>query len=144
MDPGGINYSYHLTVPYYSRVSNSAYLCCIHIHLFLFLFHFSTTFLLLLVAPRVSECLGSSQECYGRLAHYGTKQGSFWAWSSPQNYMALDWCHFRLAPYPGPMVPVLGTILPRPAVPGGVLLVSTCSPPLWSSPAHFPPSPREY
>lgn len=73
------------SVPHYPRVSTSASLSSLF--LFLFLFHFSTTFLLLLVVPRVSKCLRPSQErsqeCYARLMHYGTGQGSSWTWSSP-------------------------------------------------------------
>lgn len=46
---------------------------------FLF-FYFSTTYLLLLVAPRISECLESFQEWsweyYDVLMHYGSGQGS--------------------------------------------------------------------
>ena len=62
MVPDGITGYSHQAVPHYPRVSSSASLHCAHILLFLFLFHFSTTYLLLLVAPGISECLGLSQE----------------------------------------------------------------------------------
>ena len=61
MVPGGITGYSHQAVPHYPQVSSSASLHCAHILLFLFLFHFSTTYLLLLVVPGVSECLGLSQ-----------------------------------------------------------------------------------
>ena len=97
---------------------------CAHILLLLFLFYFSATDLLLLVVPGVSECLGSSQErsqewsqdCYDPHVHYGIRQMSFWAWSSPGG-------HIRLAPCPGPMEPVWGhlTVTPHSACPSGVI-----------------------
>lgn len=55
--PGGITSYLHNIVPHYPPGSSSASLHCIHILLFLFLFYFSTTYLLLLVASGVSECL---------------------------------------------------------------------------------------
>ena len=58
--PGGITGYSHQA--HYPQVSSSASLHCAHIFLFLFLFHFSTTYLCLLVACRVSECLRLSQE----------------------------------------------------------------------------------
>lgn len=61
-----------------------------------FLFCFSTTYLLLLEAPGVSECLGSSQECYVPLLHYGTRQVS-------GMYVPQAWVVPTGAPYPGPM-----------------------------------------
>ena len=56
-----ISYSYQVD-PHCPQVFSSPSLHCAHILLFLFLYRFSTTYLLLLVAPRVSECLGLSQE----------------------------------------------------------------------------------
>lgn len=47
----------HQAAPYYPGLSSSGSLHYTHI-LLLFLFHFSTTFLLFLVAPEVSGCLG--------------------------------------------------------------------------------------
>lgn len=79
--------------------------------------HFSTTYLLFLVTPAVSECLGSSQECCALLMHYGTRQGSFWAWSA-------HWGHLRLPPCPGLLVPDwwLSRALSLPRLHGSALL----------------------
>jgi hypothetical protein len=79
MVPGDITSCLHLTVPLYPGVFSSASLYCAYILWFLFLFYFSTIYFLLLVAPRVSEYLGSSQEwspeCYALLMHYDTGLG---------------------------------------------------------------------
>lgn len=87
MVTGGISSSSHQPVPHYPQVSTSASLHCTYILLFIFLFHFCSTHLILLVAPGVSECLRSSrewsQDCYVLLVHYGIRQVSSWAWSSP-------------------------------------------------------------
>lgn len=75
--PGGITSYSHQTALHYLWVFSSSSLHWDHI--LLFLFHFPTAYLLLLVAPGVSECLGPSEEWspedYSLLMHYGTKQG---------------------------------------------------------------------
>lgn len=58
MVSGGITGYSHQAVPHHFHVFSSASLHFAHI--LLFLFHFSTTYLLLLVVPRVSESLGLS------------------------------------------------------------------------------------
>ena len=79
--------SYSHQLAHYPQVSSSACFHCVHILLFLFHFHFSTTYLLLLVMPGVSECLGSSQEwsqeCYNPPVHCDARQGLSWALSVP-------------------------------------------------------------
>jgi hypothetical protein len=76
--PGGTIVYSHQTVPHYPWLSSSASFHCAHILLLLFLCHFSLTYSLLLVVPRVSECLESSQVCYARLVHYGAGRGPTW------------------------------------------------------------------
>lgn len=60
---------------------------CLHPSLCFFLFHFSNTYFLILVVPRVSKCLGSSQdsslEWYTPPVPYVTRLESLWAWSTP-------------------------------------------------------------
>lgn len=79
MTLGGIIDYLRQAVPHYRGVFSSASLYCAYILWFLFLFYFSTIYFLLLVAPRVSEYLGSSQEwspeCYALLMHYDTGLG---------------------------------------------------------------------
>lgn len=72
MVPSGTTVRLFLTL-FKSSVLSSFY----PILLFLFLLYFSTTYLLLLVAPGVSECLGSSQQwsqrCYAPFKHNAWK-----------------------------------------------------------------------
>lgn len=81
MVPDGISYS---SLPLSFQFCLSS-LC--HIFLLFFLFHFSVTYLLLLVVPGVSECLGSyqewPQECYAPPVPYGARQGSSWVGPAP-------------------------------------------------------------
>ena len=70
MAPGDISSCSHQTVPHCTP-------------LFLFLFYFSTIYLFLLVAPSVSECLGSFQECSALLIQDMV--------CLPQACTALDW-----------------------------------------------------
>lgn len=53
---------------------------------YLLLFHFSITYLILVVAPKVSKYLMSIRECfqenYALLVDYGTWQGLARAWSA--------------------------------------------------------------
>ena len=72
----GITSYSHQVIPHCTGVSSFASLCYAHILLLLFIFHLTTTYLILLVALEVSECLESSQECYALLVHYGPRQGS--------------------------------------------------------------------
>lgn len=76
--PDGITSYSHQAVPHYPRDSSSASLHCAHILLSL-LSDFSNIHLLLLLAPRISEYLGSSpeqsQEDYGLFMQYGTGLG---------------------------------------------------------------------
>jgi hypothetical protein len=67
--PGGITCYSHQAVHHYPPVSSCASLHYVHILLLLFLFHYFTTYLFLLVLPRVSEGLEWSQECYVPLMH---------------------------------------------------------------------------
>lgn len=63
-------------------------------------FHFSNIYLLLVVTPKVSECLSASHElspeCYATLMHYCAKQVSIQAWSDPTHTHAThtrhEWC----------------------------------------------------
>lgn len=63
---------------------------CPFVSLSLLLLHHS---LAPLGGARVSECLGFSQErcqeCYTLLMHYGTRSGSSWAWSAPQDLQSV-------------------------------------------------------
>ena len=125
MVPGDITSYSRPAVPRYPGVSSSASLHCAHA-LFLSLFHLSTTYLLLLVVPKLSKCLGSSrqwtQECYAPLVHYGTWQGSSQVWSAPPGLcgtrqLAISGLGALLAPPPSPSGPipelsVSGSLLP--------------------------------
>lgn len=55
---GDITESSHQVVPHHLQVSRSDFLHCAYILLLLFLFHFSTTYLVILLVPRVSGCPG--------------------------------------------------------------------------------------
>ena len=79
---GVISYS-HRAVPHYPQVPSSDSLHCACILLFLFLFHFSTTYLLLLVAPGVSEYLGSSVSDLLPSGAQRPMQGSPSLWLTP-------------------------------------------------------------
>ena len=76
-------------------VSSSSSLHCTHILLSIFLFHFSTTHLLLLVVPRVSECLGLSKSCLRSAMPcpciMAPGRGSSQAWLNPQDCVSPDW-----------------------------------------------------
>ena len=109
------------------------------------LFHFSSTYLFLLMIPRVSECLELpqewSQDYYIPRVHYGTGQESSQAWSAPQRPVRCQTGgHLKPASCPGPVVlvqwlsgsflaqvypshltrwlSVLGSLLPRDCRPG--------------------------
>lgn len=64
MVPVSISGYSHQALPLYPLVSSSSSLHFVYLLLFLFLFHFSTIFLLVLVAPGISECHGSSQQWF--------------------------------------------------------------------------------
>lgn len=78
---------------------------CAHVLLFLFPFY-STTYLLLLMAPGISECLESSQvwcqQCYAPLMYYGVEPCSSPMWCVPKAYMALDLWSFQTTFLSGP------------------------------------------
>lgn len=73
MVPDGISSYLHQAVPHCPQVSSSALLHCSYILLSLLSF----LCLFLLLAPKVSDCLGSAQEwfqeCYALPVHYGTR-----------------------------------------------------------------------
>lgn len=98
-------------VHHYPQLRSSVSLHCSHF-LFLFPFHFYTIYLLLLVVPRVSECLMLFQEFSDLLVYYRPEQRSFWTWSAPPE-PAWHWIgsHPRLAPCPNPTVLVWWLIL---------------------------------
>lgn len=105
MVPGGVTSYSHLTVPHYPPVSSSASLHCDHILLFLFPVYFSTNNLLLLVVPRVSECLGSSQEwsqeCCGIMS---PGRGHLGHGLPPQACAGFDHWSSQASSLSGPMV----------------------------------------
>jgi hypothetical protein len=137
-----------MSVVHYLWVSSSASLHCVHILRFLFLFHIATSYLLLLVAPEVSECLGLfqewSQECYDLLIHYGARQESSQTWSAPSRsrcarLVAISgsfwWTCQASSSCPPKWPSVLGSFLLRdPWSQMGVLLVSGLLPALWVFP----------
>jgi hypothetical protein len=71
-----------------------------HFLMLLLLSHLSTTYLLILVGPGASGCLGLSQECYALPMSCGTRQGLFqlppWHWTGG---------HLRFLPQQGFMAP---------------------------------------
>lgn len=95
MVPGGItsNHIRLFLIPSYPGMSSSASLHCSHILLLLILFHFPTTYLLILVAPGVSEDLGLSQEwspeCCALRVRYG--RGHLGHGLTPQACVAPNW-----------------------------------------------------
>lgn len=83
---GGISSYSHQADPHYSGISSSVSLHCAHTILLLFLFHLSTTYLLILVVPRVSGCLGLSQECYAPPVPCGKRS---LGWESSPSFFCL-------------------------------------------------------
>lgn len=93
MVPGGFTDYSHRAASHYPLVSSSVSLHCALTFQLLFLSHFSIAYLLLSVAPGISECLRSSQEwfqeCNAPLVNYDTGQGSSQACPTPVQACAV-------------------------------------------------------
>lgn len=108
---GAITSYSHQSVPHYSCISSLPFFVVPTSSCFSFLFYFSTSYLVLLVVSWVSECLGSSQECFQECDMSGLfimALGSNNLTHGLSLLPRLAWCqtsvHHRLTPCSGPTV----------------------------------------